>query len=1219
MKFIISIIIIFQLSFTANAGGGYFVANKGQLPQEVLFHAKLNSGDFYIVKNGFKIKVLDPVKLKEVWGHPEHDEKKETHPQHSHKSFFNDKDIKGHTFLMEILNANLDQENAKVLGALNHKINKIRGTDTTKWAKNLIPITDLLITSIQPGVDLRVFFKDNSIKYEFIYNHRVDPVTIKYHGVETSFSSSIISINTQVGKITDENPISFSKTNPEKKISTEFTHLGENTYQITPEKITSYPFVIDPQLNFATFSGATIDNWGYTATYDDDGYAYGGGIDFSGGYPTSLGAFQQSYGGGDIDMAISKFSPDGKNLIYATYIGGSGIEAPHSMVVNSKNELVIYGVSSSTNYPITNNAYDITFNGGTFVSVSNVLDFNASDIVITILNNQGNGVSGSTYYGGSGNDALNDAEVTSGLYRNYADLYRGEVTVDGSDNIFVSSVTKSTDLPTPNGFQTTFGGGSQDGCVAKFNSNLTNIIWGSYYGGAGADACYASKQNSLGETYITGGTTSENLANAIAPAPNSSGINGYLAKISANGNSLITTRYIATEQYDQSYFVEVDYDDDVYCFGQTLGNMPTTSGVYSNSNSGQFLQKYNGDLSTLLAATTIGNGNGNTNIVPSALMVSNCKEVYLSGWGGLVNGNSKGVSDMPITPSAVQSTTDGSDFYFMLLGQNFSSLKYATFFGGPDIFEHVDGGTSRFDRNGTIYQAVCGGCGGLSSFPTTPQAYSQNNGSQNCNLALIKMDISKLTANIQFRKDSTHCQNEPIRFYNESTGGLEYKWIFPDGSTSKDYDAEYYFPETGNYKVKLIAIDSTQCPYSDTTEIGIEVITIPEITIDLDTFLCNSGNLNISVIGGPNDNNYRWWTKTKALNSNTGFINVSPDKTTDYFASYQNKCGIDTTEITIPVYYVPESNTFFDSVCSWEDFEVYYPLQDSTTLREQNNQPYSYTEDTLKISTQNDASYIFIKEGSCGIGRDTFNLENIEIEYEKSNDTTVCAGKRARINVNTSNNINWTSPLLHDSARANNVQFLNPTSSNYYPFTVSFGGCEMQDTVEVSVFQQPYQQIEKDYTIDFGEKIDLQLNPNYKYEWTPNRYLDCNNCASVRTEPQEDINYKIRYVDSVGCVVIDSIDINVIFPLYIPNVFTPNGDSKNDIFYAYTFNVDDFEMRIYNRWGELIFISDNQDYGWDGTVNGTPQQQDTYVYRVVYTPAHTDKNKTLIDRVTLLR
>ena len=57
-------------------------------------------------------------------------------------------------------------------------------------------------------------------------------------------------------------------------------------------------------------------------------------------------------------MSISKFSPDGKSLEYSTYIGGNGLETPHSMVVNSNNELVIYGITSSTNYPESSNAYD---------------------------------------------------------------------------------------------------------------------------------------------------------------------------------------------------------------------------------------------------------------------------------------------------------------------------------------------------------------------------------------------------------------------------------------------------------------------------------------------------------------------------------------------------------------------------------------------------------------------------------------------------------------------------------------------------------------------------------------------------------------------------------------------------------------------------------------------------------------------------------------------
>ena len=149
-------------------------------------------------------------------------------------------------------------------------------------------------------------------------------------------------------------------------------------------------------------------------------------------------------------------------------------------------------------------------------------------------------------------------------------------------------------------------------------------------------------------------------------------IDGFLVRISNNGSSILNGTYVGTSSYDQSYFVEVDYEDKVYCFGQSLGNMPVSSGVYSNLNSKQFLQKYNEELTNLEASTTIGSENGTINIVPSALMVSNCKEVYLSGWGGEVNNSMFNTNSMVVTPDAEQATTDGSDFYFMLLGPDFT-------------------------------------------------------------------------------------------------------------------------------------------------------------------------------------------------------------------------------------------------------------------------------------------------------------------------------------------------------------------------------------------------------------------------------------------------------------------------------------------------------------------------------------------------------------------
>ena len=93
-------------------------------------------------------------------------------------------------------------------------------------------------------------------------------------------------------------------------------------------------------------------------------YRRRGGISFGNSYPTVAGSYSTTWSGGTIDMAISKFTPDGTGLIYSTYIGGSDNEVSHSLVVDSQDNLVILGSTGSSNYPTTGGCYDNTFNGG---------------------------------------------------------------------------------------------------------------------------------------------------------------------------------------------------------------------------------------------------------------------------------------------------------------------------------------------------------------------------------------------------------------------------------------------------------------------------------------------------------------------------------------------------------------------------------------------------------------------------------------------------------------------------------------------------------------------------------------------------------------------------------------------------------------------------------------------------------------------------------------
>ncbi len=268
--------------------------------------------------------------------------------------------------------------------------------------------------------------------------------------------------------------------------------------------------VIDPQLIFTSFSGSLTDNWGFTATYDDLGRLYGGGISFATGYVSTVGAYQVGYNdpgsfviGNFPDVTISVFEPTGATLLYATYLGGTKSDHPHSLVVNSNGELIVMGTTGSSNFP-TQNPIQSSNAGGPTVLVNNYYDMDKPDIFLTRFNQAGSAILSSTYLGGNGTDGVN-----LGIANNYGDESRGEVVVDDLNNIYLTASTTSTNFPTTNCSTCSIAGG-QDAIVMKINPAGTSIIWSNYYGSTSDDAGYNIKQSN-GSVYICGGTEGGNL------------------------------------------------------------------------------------------------------------------------------------------------------------------------------------------------------------------------------------------------------------------------------------------------------------------------------------------------------------------------------------------------------------------------------------------------------------------------------------------------------------------------------------------------------------------------------------------------------------------------------------------------------------------------------------------------------------------------------------
>ncbi|MBX7227538.1 MAG: gliding motility-associated C-terminal domain-containing protein, partial [Chitinophagales bacterium] len=132
-------------------------------------------------------------------------------------------------------------------------------------------------------------------------------------------------------------------------------------------------------------------------------------------------------------------------------------------------------------------------------------------------------------------------------------------------------------------------------------------------------------------------------------------------------------------------------------------------------------------------------------------------------------------------------------------------------------------------------------------------------------------------------------------------------------------------------------------------------------------------------------------------------------------------------------------------------------------------------------------------------------------------------------------------------------------------------------------------------------------SPRYIW-WEPTTYLSCINCQNPVSFPIEDIDYVFHAVDSNGCEGADTIHIKVeddIHSIFFPTAFSPDGNNINDQFKALgeQKNIQSFNMRIFNRWGERIFESDDIKIGWDGKYQQEKQEMDIYIYQteIIYT------------------
>ncbi len=815
-----------------------FEENKGQFHPNVLYRCRLPNGYLFLERGGFTYLFENQKDKAELM-----------HLMHEH-SFMGPNPIitqRAHSIKVQFVDADT---NGPALGfdTVSYYHNYFVGSDRSKWSSNVRLYKHILYTELYDNVMLDFYTDSNGVlKYDWRVLANGDPSSIKLKitgADKLEIQNDSLLVHTTCGLLKESPPIIdqprpgseellASANSPKCRFSLEENILTYDVYgypEWTDNPDMKGGFTIDPALIFSTYSGSRGDNFGFTATYDSKSNLYAGGITDGnqGNYPVTAGAIQTDYGGGGTglpeaglpcDITISKYDSAGTTLLWATYVGGFNDEYPHSLVVNQDDDLYILGTTYSEDYPTSLNGFDTSFNGSV-------------DIVITKISEDGTVLMGSTYIGGSDVDGLNS---NSTLRYNYADDFRGDIIPDETKDIFVASCTRSPDFPMvePVDSVQKF----QEGCLLQLNSDLTDLKWSTFLGGGAQDALYSIKVDVDSMVYVGGGTSStdiETTDDAIV-SDYLGKVDGYVAALNRKTKKIVDLSYWGTAQYDQIYFIDLNEKGELFVAGQTTGNInPSNATIYGEANKGQFIAKLDVELETIKWQTSFGVRDNAIDISPSAFLVDNCEHIYMSGWGSSVRPdlNPGSTVGLETSANAVQKTTDGNDFYLIVLDKEAQSLLYATYFGGDTSGDHVDGGTSRFDKKGVVYQSVCSSCPdgfdpGHQDFPVTADAAFTKNLSPRCSNASFKIDLQiKSDVDAYFIPDPIiGCQPVLVNFDNRSDIAEKFYWDFGDGALdSTTLNPAHTYSEPGTYEVTLTVIDSNSCNISDVFRRTIEVV-----------------------------------------------------------------------------------------------------------------------------------------------------------------------------------------------------------------------------------------------------------------------------------------------------------------------------------------------------------------------------------------------------------
>jgi len=933
-------------------------------------------------------------------------------------------------------------------------------------------------------------------------------------------------------------------------------------------------------LQWATYYGGTVTDIGVYIASDSSNNAIIVGMTMSTNLPM-VNAFQGSLiGPGSVDGFVAKFDISGL-LIWASYYGGSDNEVIHRVAIDPWDNIVLLGHTYSNDIWVTNVFQDSAAGAG--------------DLFITKIDSNGSLV-WSTYLGGS---------ITESS---------GGIDTDPLGNIFVTGYTTSSNFPIANAFQSTLNSAS-DAFVVKFDANC-NLKWSTFYGGNSSDEPRDIAVNYKGDATLVGFVWSTNLfvPNAVQPSYGGGNSDGFVAQFDSSG-TLNWATYYGGNSSEVIQGITVDQYSNYFLTGVTWGTFPLVD-PYQNSLNGT------ADI-FIVKLDSLGTPKWSTFYGGSSSDVGHTAASDLHG-GIIVSGGTMS-TDFPIQ-NAYQPTNAGSrdiciiKFYEPCPGVITNPQNATICYGDSILLE------GSFQNTQGVYRDTLISAKGCDSVLVT--VLSVNSANTTLTISICSGDSVYLGGTYQKSAGT---------YYDSLLSGYGCDSII---TTNLLVDLVHVIQLdlgicSGDSAFLGGSYQTTSGIYTDSlmTISGCDSVIITTLTVDL--IIVNSLSFGICIgdsllLSGMYQNSSGIYhdTLTAVLGCDSiviSTLSVNPQYDTALSlsicagdslfleGSYQTSSGIyfDTllsvngcdSSITTMLNLLPGVNTAASmSICSGDSVllgGVYRTISgvyiDTLTAF---NGCDSLVTITLSIDplinqfvsinicagdsvfagglhqTTSGTYYDTIGTGSC----DSIVITTLIVApvYITSESMSICAGDS----------------LLLGGA-------YQETPGVYTDSLITVFGCDSVVVTNLSIATIPLVSAGSNDTICAGASIKLSASNETNYIWEPAESLNNPNIANPVASPEITTTYTLFVLDN-GCLGQDEVTIVVDHDcdLFIPNIFSPNGDGNNDQLYVHGKGIETIHFVLFNRWGEKVFEATDKNQGWDGTFKGKPLNMGVYVYFV---------------------